>query len=52
MAVFLKTCPQADTALKHRAGCGLRETETGGVGEGLGGGVQEGGRETKRKRKG
>lgn len=28
MAVFLKTCPQADTALKHRAGCRLRETET------------------------
>lgn len=49
MAVFLKTCPQADTALKHRAGCGLRETETGGGG---GGRVQEGGRETKRKRKG
>lgn len=48
MAVFLKTCPQADTALKHRAGCGLRETETGGGG----GCVQEGGRETKRKRKG
>lgn len=26
MAVFLKTCPEADTALEHRAGCRRKET--------------------------
>lgn len=29
MAVFLKTCPEADTALEHRAGCRQKETERG-----------------------
>lgn len=27
MAVFLKTCPEADTVLEHRAGCRRKETE-------------------------
>ncbi len=29
MAVFLKTCPEADTELEHRAGCRQKETERG-----------------------
>ena len=29
-AVFLKTCPEADTELEHRAGCRQEETERRG----------------------
>lgn len=34
-AVFLKTCPEADTELEHGAGCRQEETERrmGGVGK-------------------
>lgn len=31
MAVFLKTCPEADRELKHREGCKQKETETSSV---------------------